>query len=198
MSGVVFKKLAAQRGELREVMPLKPRWDCHDKKEQDLLEAWTNKQLDEQDVGLEEERMNSENYEACLAAVERIFSSQAKKRAVQTKKRAVTLAVKNKDKKALNELMSDPESARLAVREFTRKPSRGRKKGEPRPADIPGVLRFVRMNASDDVDRIKSIWKREFDKQNRKRGEAPTAIAIAARRHRIDEDDLRNWRKNHP
>ena len=79
MSGVVFKKLAAQRGELREVMPLKPRWDCHDKKEQDLLEAWTNKQLDEQDVGLEEERMNSENYEACLAAVERIFSSQAKK-----------------------------------------------------------------------------------------------------------------------
>lgn len=191
-----MKNIPVLRSTLGAVMPVKPRWVCHNQREQDLFEAWTNRQLDELDAGLAE-KVNNENDAAYQVAVERVFSALAKKRAPLAKGRAVILAVKNKDENKLLQLIRDPKLARLVVREFTRKLpiGRGRKKGDSRPADINPFLRYVRMNAADDVKRIRSIWKQTFNKQNRT--DDPTALGIAARRYGLAEDDLDNWRKNH-
>jgi hypothetical protein len=169
-----------------------PRWDCRNSTDRKLLEDWTNAQLDLMDEPTDAElELNSEmeNDESYRATMERHFSSILKRG-------KTIVAAKNKDVKALDQLMTDPELKDLALRLLTRKPSRGRKKGELRPTDISQPLRWMLEDASSDVDRIKAIWKLKFGKQSRK--EDPTATAIAARRNGIDDEDrLFNWRKNH-
>jgi hypothetical protein len=164
-----------------------PRWDCRNLKDQRALEQWTNAQLDLMDADFDiefEMMMIEEGYDW----LERDINARYKRG-------TLAVAVKNKDEKTLNRLMADPELRTLALRWWAHKPGRGRKKGEPRTHDIPQPMRFALEWASKDVARIKDIWKDHFNKQNR--SEHPTAIAIAAKRNRVDENLLINWRKNH-
>jgi hypothetical protein len=50
-------------------------------------------------------------------------------------------------------------------------------------------------NAIDDVWRIRLLWKWEFGKRNRPRGDRVTAEGIAAARHGVAVDDIARARK---
>jgi hypothetical protein len=166
-----------------------PRWDCRNHEDRRLLGEWTNAQLDLMDQPTDEldfEMMSDEKY---FAAMEQHYNSMVKRGRLIT-------AAETKDIQMIERLTAnDPKLMSLALRVLAHKPGRGRKKGEPRPADMSEPMRLQLEYASKDVDSIKELWKDNFNKQNR--SEQPTATAIAARRNGVDEDRLINWRKNH-
>jgi hypothetical protein len=205
-----------------------PPWHCHSEREQKLLEAWTNKQLDLLDEPTADDiRHDFENF-----SDDRYAEALTKYVTGRLKRGRIVEAIKSGAPKTVERLTANNEELRRWALEqlmrMRKPPGRGRKDREPRPGDYSEVERTVLQDASEDVDRIQQIWNRHYKRQNRSHRQPPTAIQISARRNKLadiakrrraqaieiakrqrkqveelSEDEiltlpLKNWRKNHP
>ena len=150
-----------------------PRWDCRNGEDQKALEAWTNARLDNDN----ERIVGTDSYNQYMLALEKEFSSNLKRN-------RVIAAVKNKAWETVARLADTEELRRLAL---------PRKRGRP-PGGGRAFLSLACQNAAVDLERIRTIWKQHYKKQNR--SAAPTAYEIAARRSGIEPDTLINYCKN--
>jgi len=201
-----------------------PRWDCRSEREQSLLEEWTNKQLDlfdeptAYDLLLELDMANDDSFNDAISKDlgrlilrGRIINAiRGYKANAEEKKFRSAMGVKADEAPNFNNLVqlvgNKPEWFRFALWQLWKlalrphaagkRNNRGRKKGEPRPRDYSPIEREILSDASNDADRIRAVWKRHFGKQNRSERQPPTSIQIAARRHKVDEGQLINWRRN--
>jgi len=156
-----------------------PRWFCRDAKDRERFEAWTNTALDEAS-----KNPSTDFFDETFAdAVEQDFKQQLKRG-------RVLLAREAQDHEALARLADTEELRRLAFQRH----KQGREKGEHRPRDRRPVLKICLEDAANDVDRIRDLWQRAYNRRNRTK--EPTAIAIAARRYGVKETQLVNFRKN--
>ncbi|MCK1450440.1 hypothetical protein IVB36_05845 [Bradyrhizobium sp. 35] len=207
----------ATRGEL-------PRWNCQSKKDQRLLEQWTNEQLDllyeptASDLQSELEVMNDDNYNNAVSKDSSdtwlrgriIRAIRGHKASANERKLALAMGIEADEAPSFDVLIqligNDLQSSRFALRQLWqlvhspppkgKKNNRGRKRGESRPSDFSPLERDALSDAAQDMDRIRAIWKRRFGKMNRSERQPPTALEIAARRNGVDEDKLRSWRSN--
>jgi hypothetical protein len=202
---MIKKKLPKPRAASRATPPKLPPpwdcpWDCRNAEDQRRLEAWTVARIDEIPPMMRwgkskfeqalEEQPDDPRYHYMLndpasgADTEKLFSERRKRNRVID-------AAKRGDNEAMARLADTPELRRLA---FATRHARGREKGEPRPRDTP-LSKRLRLEAADnDVNLIYQIWEQHFGKHYRTA--APTAVQIAAKRHGVTEDELKNFRKN--
>jgi hypothetical protein len=170
-----------------------PDWDCTNEAARKRFEAWTNEQLDLLDEELDEPPMGAEGLEP--PTVEDLERGEELPFDLTPGK--IAQAVEQRDYKELARLTAKRRDLlTLMFRLQDRKRRRGRRKGDPRPSDLPQVIKDVLPLVSTDVDRIRHIWKKTYNRTNRT--EAPTALEIAARRWNIEPeiDSLINYRKN--
>jgi hypothetical protein len=148
----------------------KPRWDCRNGADRKALEVWTNARLDELDEPSDDD-----------IAIYIATMTDEKFHDATVKHFGATI----RRNRAINKFKAMGWKPPHGV---------GRAKGEPRPGDLSDIEKAALEYAADDVESIYRIWRQDFQKRNR--GAAPTAIAIAARRAGIDEEQLINFRKN--
>jgi hypothetical protein len=186
---LALKRTAAERAPGAEKIPP---WDCRNDAARKRLERWTQEQLNllREPPGLRE--LPDDLYRELRMHSDASYMSSTEERLGKKLKRGRVIAAVE----ALGQLTdNDPELRTLALQLFRkRQPGRGRKKGQSRSGEPTKEERRAFEAALKDVDRIREIWKREFGRRNRK--ESPTASQIAARRHRVDQERLENYRKN--
>jgi hypothetical protein len=135
------------------------------------LEEWTNAALNA--FGLQDDDLPLETLPQMSPA--------------QWRREALTIALADARR-------GNPEPLRRlfpALAEFIHSPPRPR--GQRRP-QTDGYSQLPLENALHNVRDIRTIWQEHFGKSYR--SAAPTAVAIAARRHGLSEDELVNFRKN--
>ena len=156
------------------------------RRDSERFEAWINEQLDKlfeptaADIAGEQDHTHSPVFHHELSA--------------QLKRGRVILAVRAKDRAAVERLADTPELSQLALREALRQHRRGREKGERRPRDLSQLTRWCCEEALADVERIRRILKETYPKDYR--GSTPLAMEFAARRWGIKDDTLINFKKN--
>jgi hypothetical protein len=202
-----------------------PRWDCRSAHDQMLLEEWTNKQLnllDEPTASDLQFELDMANDDTFADAVSKdlgrtlirgriINAIRGYKETAEEKRFHAAMGIKVDVAPNFSNLVqlvgNKPEWFRFALWQLWqlahrpsvigKKNNQGRKKGESRPSDYSPLERDILSDASNDVDRIRMVWKRHFKKQNRSERQPPTAVQIAARRYGVGERLLMNWRSNH-
>jgi hypothetical protein len=69
------------------------------------------------------------------------------------------------------------------------------KRGQRRKPQFNPFVAYAFESALDDIPTIKQIWREHFGKTHAP-PDGPSALAIVARRHGMDEDELLTFRKN--
>lgn len=162
-----------------------PRWFCRDAKDRDRLEAWTVAALDKIT------KPTADDIQRELDPIDLKFATAVEQGLKQQLKRGrVIIAARAKDSEALARLADTEALRRLAFKPH----KQGREKGERRPRDHRPVLKVILEDAANDVDLIRDLWARHYQRRNRTI--EPTATAIAARRYGIDETALILFMKN--
>lgn len=202
-----------------------PRWHSQSERDQKLLEDWTNEQLDllgeptASDLQIELAMMNDDGYNNAVSkdASRRIVRGQiirairGNKAGANERKFLRASGIDVDEAPNFDVLVqltgNNPELFRFALWQLWqlahspppkgKKNNRGRRRGESRPSDFSPEESAALSDASQDVDRIRDIWKRRLGRMNRSERQPPTALEIAARRNGVDEDKLRSWRSNH-
>jgi len=160
-----------------------PPWTGNQRK-QECMERWINAKLDElneEDLERLERELahanrNAPEWSTIKAGIEEIKLVKALEKAAR------------KDLGPLRELY--PRLAR-----YINLPKL-EKKGAHFKKD-PEQLSISLINAVEDVDRIKAIWKQHYGKQNRPRGQL-SALEIAAERHGVELGDIERERSKSP
>jgi hypothetical protein len=157
-----------------------PRWNCFRAAQRAEFEAWTNAQLDAEELAAYDPTTDPMLDNDFVDAYERDINADYKRG-------RVLVAKHNKDWETVAQLADTQELRRIAYRPRPR----GRVKGEPRPRDVSQSVQ----EAASYYRRIRALWLRHYGRHNRSM--APTAIDIAARRWRVEPEQLANYLKNH-
>jgi hypothetical protein len=164
----------------------KPDWFCRNEAQRKLFEAWTNARLDE----MSEPSVDDLRRDVAMMSDQKFSTTTEENFGQRHKRGRVLIAAKAKDHEALAKLADTLELRRLAFRPR----QRGRARGERRPGDLPAQLKASCAEAAAEVQRIRAVWQRHYDRRNR--SHSPTAIEIAARRRAIPEEKLIRFMKN--
>lgn len=168
------------------IKPPLPRWDCHDEKDQERLEAWTNARLDSiDDTAADPKRDPFHIFDPTVAVLEQDIAQRLKRGRVK-------IAARAGHYETVARLADTVELRRLALSSLDHR--RGREIGDQRPNDLPQTTKRCCEEALADVEHIRQIWKTTYGKRNR--SASPTAMEIAARRWGIDDTLLINFKKN--
>lgn len=167
------------------------KWVCHDGKDQDRFEAWTNAQLDE----LEQPSADDILHDSVAIFDQHAMAAADKSASDRLRRGRLLLAVRAKDHAAVQRLANTEQLTRLALRAALAQRGPGRATGEWRPWDYSPELKCALEDAARDVELVRGVWLRAFGRRNRTM--PPTAIEIASRRNGIEHPaDLENFRKN--
>jgi len=163
-------------------------WECPTKTDQRRMEDWVNEELEEKvfEWSIQQHRNDTDaGWELGATMAEH--------------------ALRRYDFKSYHEwVFRYPEIRKLM--ELSRLP---RRRGRGRPRGTRGEQYNLLAFASMHVDLVREIWKKRFNKCNRRQGQLPTATGIVVRRfHRLDgvaydngkrltEEALIRWRQDH-
>jgi hypothetical protein len=173
--------------------PKLPRWECRDETDQKRFTQWSLEQLEalwaeyEAEGPDDHEIWLSEHPEA-MEAMNRAFNEglRRRRRLFQIDN-AIDQAKKAKDFGPLSALgKKHPRLWQLICEQLFDRAycrGRGRRKGEPRPTDRDPELLDSLQDAKDDIERLKWIWKKHYNKVNRGERNKPEAIDIVLVKH---------------
>jgi len=188
-----WKALSKAPDERYPLKKIKRLWNCRSKADQDCLEKLTIDAVNANRAALGFPDLGPE------------FARILDKLAQDNPDANAREAIKTDDEKRLCELLAaHPEVGPFMIHELMREihelkqPKPGRKKGDPRPNDLPEAVRDALPEACIYVMLIREIWWRLFGKRNRTA--APTAIQIAVKVFKdtgMTETNLRGYLKNY-
>lgn len=161
-----------------------PPWEAKNSREREWMERWVNAKLDEldsEDLDRLERQINAANASAPeWPTIKAQMDEHDLKKALERAERG--------DMASLRKLY--PRLARFINRPKLDKPGDHFLRD---PKQLDASLKW----AIEDMDRIKTIWKNYYGKQNRRDGQL-SALEIAANRHGVKPDDVERVRSKSP
>jgi len=184
-------------------------WNCHDQREKGRLIQWTIDTVEQHRAALGEPGHLAHPDETWF---ERFLDELKRRRRNRPGpglkwRPEVLAAIEKMDEKRLCKLLAAHRTVgpimidelMRVIRKLMPKPKKpGRKKGQPRPNDLPEAVRDALSDAHIYVHLIREVWWIFLGKK--KRSEAPTAIEIAVMVFKdtgMTETNLRGYIKNH-